>query len=80
MITCKHKDCGYQCGWTHRGGEDNKLIEPPEGDFYEVKAFITEVNASRFHGDNNEMKLLGCPKCHRLFMSPTEESYQGDSK
>ena len=69
MLRCAHKDCGYECGWTHKGGCDNERLEPEEGEFYEIKAEFKTVEARRFHGDKNEMKLLGCPKCHRLFMS-----------
>ena len=72
MIKCAHKDCGYESGWTHRGGNDNKMIESPEGDFYEITAELTTVGATRFHGDNNEMKLFGCPKCHRTFITKGE--------
>ena len=68
MIECAHKDCGYITGWTHKGG-NNQLVAPPEGDFYEITAEFTTVSATRFHGVDNEMKLLGCPKCHRIFIT-----------
>ena len=72
MIKCAHTDCGYSAGWTHKGGEDNKMIDPPEGDFYEITAEFTKVGATRFHGNNNELKLLGCPKCYRTFITKGE--------
>jgi hypothetical protein len=72
MIKCAHKDCGHEQGWTHKGGEYNKFIDLPAGDFYEIFADFTKVSASRFHGENCEMKLLGCPKCYRTFISDGE--------
>ena len=79
MITCAHSDCGYQVGWTHRGSDDNVRIEPPEGEFFDIVAdMFTTVKATRFHGDENERKVLGCPKCNRIFMSPEKEEYADD--
>ena len=75
MITCAHKDCGYQVGWTHYGSDENKYLEPPEGDFYNIRAEFKTVTAERYHGDNNEMRLLGCPKCCRTFITNKKEDY-----
>ena len=72
MIQCAHKDCRYEAGWTHKGGDKNKLIDRPEGDFYKITSDYADVIACRFHGDNNKMELLGCPKCRRVFMSAGE--------
>lgn len=59
-ITCKHPDCGYTVGWED-GKEDR--TEHPEGEFYEAG------KANRFHGDENDMYVMGCPKCHRTFLN-----------
>jgi hypothetical protein len=73
MITCAHTDCNYTCGWTHKGGDKNKAIEPPEGDFYEIKAEFKAVVATRMDEEgSSEMKLYGCPKCHRTFIAKGE--------
>ena len=72
MIKCEHKDCDYEAGWTHERGDENNLVEPPEGDFYKIVSGYDDPIAYRFHGDNNKMELLGCPKCRRIFMSAGE--------
>jgi hypothetical protein len=78
MITCAHTDCDYSVGWTHRGGENNTRIDPPEGDFYVMKAEFTDVTGVRFHDPNDtEVQLLGCPKCFRTFIS-TGDKYLDD--
>ena len=78
MIKCAHTDCNYEAGWTHEGSSNNKLIAPPDGDFYEIKAGFETVNATRFHGDNNKMRLLACPKCRRTFITSDNETYLDD--
>lgn len=77
MIVCAHTDCGYSVGHTHRGGDNNKYIERPEGDFYVIKSNFTAGKAFRFHGDNNEMTVFACPKCRRLFIA-NGEVYEND--
>ncbi len=74
MITCAHKDCNYRSGWTHKDSDKNELIEPQEGDFYEMKSGFTSVSATRIGSvdDDVEMNFLGCPKCHRTFISKGE--------
>ena len=72
MIKCEHKDCDYEAGWTHENGGEGSLVEPSEGDFYKIVTGYDKAVAHRFHGDDNEMELLGCPKCLRLFMSAGE--------
>jgi len=79
MIKCAHKDCGYKHGWTHRGSEENKYIDLPEGPFYKIKAGFETVSASRFHGDKNEILLLGCPKCQRTFITSGDTYLDDDA-
>lgn len=63
MITCAHKDCGYQVGWPEIITDETERLEPPEGEFYQVGF------ANRFHGDKNDLYVMGCPKCKRTFLS-----------
>lgn len=79
MIICAHPDCGYTVGWTHRGSEHNKRIEPPEGEFYGFRADFSKVEGERFHGNKNEVALYGCPKCRRTFIADGE-TYLADGE
>jgi hypothetical protein len=66
---CKHTDCDYQHGWDYtKSTSDPTWVDGGLGDFYEVKAFIEVAFASRYHGDKNKRKMVGCPKCDRFFM------------
>ena len=72
MIKCEHVDCGYEAGWTHKEGDNNKFIDPPEGGFYTIMTRSATATAERHRGANRSMELLGCPKCRRIFMSDGE--------
>lgn len=62
MITCPNKACGYQVGWS-KEVDITERLEPLEGEFYKVG------EANRFHGDKNDMHVMGCPKCRIVFLS-----------
>ena len=72
MIVCPHEGCGYAVGWTHRNGDDNLYLDPPEGDFFEVSNSIHEGAAYRWDDSQTgirHMRVLGCPKCFRMFIN-----------
>ncbi|QIW90725.1 UNVERIFIED_ORG: hypothetical protein GCAPEGMB_00406 [Vibrio phage V07] len=56
MVKCVH--CSYTVGWV-----GDERLEHPEGEFYKVG------EANRFHGDKNDMFVMGCPRCHKIFLS-----------
>ena len=73
MIKCEHKDCDYETGWTHQDGDENVFVDPEEGDFYQIIADHTPIFARRHRGENGSIKLLGCPKCRRVFLSKGQQ-------
>lgn len=68
MIKCTH--CGYQYGWTHKGGKHNEWVEGSNGDFFKlISGLFDEVGVDRFHGGNkNRLGVFGCPSCMKIFM------------
>ncbi|MGL5013241.1 MAG: hypothetical protein ACRC6V_03000 [Bacteroidales bacterium] len=74
MIVCPHDGCDYATGWTHRGSELNRLLNPPEGDFFELRSSVGHHGITAYRWDDNLtgvniMRVLGCPKCLRTFIT-----------
>lgn len=67
---CKHPDCNYQHGWDYtKSTSEPTWVEGKHGDFYELTAgMFDDVKATRFHGDKNTRKVVGCPCCNRIFI------------
>ena len=73
MIKCEHNDCDYEAGWTHQDDEENVFVDPEEGGFYEIIADFAAVLARRHGRSPAAVKLIGCPKCRRVFLSKGEQ-------
>lgn len=73
MIVCKHPDCGYKYGWSHRDSDDNVFYDS-HGDFFRLETkSISSVHPTRFNGDvPHDLRLRGCPKCFRLSLVQDE--------
>lgn len=71
MINCI--SCGYQHGWTHKGGSNNEWVDGCCGAFFNFKVGFSDLATARFHGGDNDLKVWGCPSCMVVFMG--KETY-----
>ncbi len=60
MVVCPFEGCGYTVGWI------SGVAERVDGEFGE---FYKGGEATRFHGEENVLHLMGCPKCYKTFLS-----------
>jgi hypothetical protein len=58
--------CNYEDGWSN--DEDKmKIIDGDEGSFYSSSLPIMK-RACGYYNDQEDVALLGCPKCKKVFI------------
>jgi uncharacterized C2H2 Zn-finger protein len=66
-MKCPH--CDYEDGWVP---DKLDIVKGKDGEFFELSNEMTMQRDSKsYYGYvNDTRRLIGCPSCNKLFMSP----------